>query len=199
MSELLEKSLRALIADVLAHREASTVDDLTRIFPAVERADLERLYMALTLPADEALGAHGAAVARAAGATRVRHLGGRRFLILAPGDPIRFLADEGDGAVDTGDEAFAIDWWLDTIASRLPIQWEETDYAGPDGQHYAGVQIRWAELTRVLGHEPAGDPVEDAGLKIALQASGAPAWVIEADEGWTDEVGWGLIGPRLAQ
>jgi hypothetical protein len=197
MSDLMEQSLRGLVADVLDRGEATTVDDLARIFPAVERADLERMYEVLTLPI-EAMGSYCQDLARAAGATRVRHLGHRRYLILAPHGAIRFLADEGTGTSEAVDDvdAFERAWWLDQMASHLPAAWHTDDYQGPDGRH-AAIILRWADVEAILGHPHGGDADDDARLKAALLASGAPAWAADA-EGWLDEHGWGLIGPRLA-
>ena len=67
-----------------------------------------------------------------------------------------------------------------------------TTYMDLDGDHEA-VQIAWDDL----GDRDSSDPAENSVIVRELLASGAPAWVIDA-EGWTDEYGWGLIGPLSA-
>jgi len=74
------------------------------------------------------------------------------------------------------------------------MRYQVTEYSAADGRRYEAVQVEWAEVTRVLGDEHMGTPEEDDALVAALVSSGAPAWVQDAS-GWTDEVGWGLIGP----
>jgi hypothetical protein len=65
-----------------------------------------------------------------------------------------------------------------------------------NAREYLAVQIPWAEAERTLGHPHDGTAEDDAALVGALLDAGAPAWVGSA-EGWTDQRGWGLIGPAL--
>jgi hypothetical protein len=58
------------------------------------------------------------------------------------------------------------------------------------------IQIPWADVENILGHPHEGSSEDDEALVAYLLAHGAPDWVREA-EGWVDEHGWGLIGPRL--
>lgn len=48
----------------------------------------------------------------------------------------------------------------------------------------------------VLGRYYAEDEEDDQTLLDHLLSLGAPKWVQEA-EGWTDDHGWGLIGPVI--
>jgi len=76
------------------------------------------------------------------------------------------------------------------------MEYTMTTYAPARGPEYLAIQVPWEEVARVLGHEPEGTAEEGAALVAALLAAGAPAWV-EGAEGWTDQRGWGLIGPAL--
>lgn len=64
------------------------------------------------------------------------------------------------------------------------------------GKDYEALQISWEDSAAVLGH--VVDGVEDEAALIAyLAENGAPHWITTAAEGWTDELGWGLIGPEI--
>ncbi len=77
-----------------------------------------------------------------------------------------------------------------------PIRWERvavTAHAETTTERH-GVRVAWTEVARVLGHDHQGMPLDDEALVRALLVAGAPAWVRGA-KGWTDERGWGLVGP----
>lgn len=78
----------------------------------------------------------------------------------------------------------------------MDVEYAATEYSTASGERYEAVQVEWAEVTRILGREHEGTQEEDAALVAALRADGAPAWVQTA-AGWTDEIGWGLIGPAV--
>jgi hypothetical protein len=71
-----------------------------------------------------------------------------------------------------------------------------TTYSNGHGQYYAAVYLPWAQVEAILGHPHRGEPEDEERLVQWLRDQGAPAWVQDA-EGWIDESGWGLIGPRL--
>ena len=75
----------------------------------------------------------------------------------------------------------------------------ETTYTRAGVTHEA-VFLQWDEVDEILeldeGEEMQGTPEEDNKLVQYLADHGAPEWVDTA-EGWTDEHGWGLIGPML--
>ena len=52
-------------------------------------------------------------------------------------------------------------------------------------------------MAEILGRDHNGSAEDDRRLVEALREMGAPAWIDDAD-GWADEHGWGLIGPRLS-
>src|SRR5690606_22029738 len=66
---------------------------------------------------------------------------------------------------------------------------------GTGGPAHDAIHIPWPVLERVLGTPYAGGPAQEAAITAALLVAGAPAWVKDANEGWTDEEGYGLIGP----
>lgn len=74
------------------------------------------------------------------------------------------------------------------------IDLDATTYTDLDGTEHHAVQITWQQVREILGHEHTGTAEDDRRLIQALRDAGAPAWVAEAD-GWTDDRGWGLIGP----
>jgi len=76
------------------------------------------------------------------------------------------------------------------------MEYSLTTYSDGHGHHYAAVYLSWEEVRAILGRPHRGEPEDDAQIVAWLQDQGAPAWVQDA-EGWIDEHGWGLIGPRL--
>ena len=76
-----------------------------------------------------------------------------------------------------------------------------TTYAGPGRPGtFEAVQIPWPEVEAFLGRPfgPDGILADEAILVAALLDAGAPGWVRDA-EGWTDEAGWGLVGPEIVE
>ena len=64
-----------------------------------------------------------------------------------------------------------------------------------DGHYtHEAIYLYWHQVESILGHEHEGEPGDDDRLVVYLLANGAPSWAASA-EGWTDEHGWGLIGP----
>lgn len=71
-----------------------------------------------------------------------------------------------------------------------------TTYTNPRGDEYEAIQLPWATVNAILGHKSRGSHEEDAILVEALLEAGAPAWVEDPHDGWVDEHGWGLMGPK---
>lgn len=75
--------------------------------------------------------------------------------------------------------------------------YEETTYLR-NGVTHEAVYIRWEDVDEILeleeGEEMQGTAEEDMKLVQYLADHGVPEW-IDTAEGWTDEKGWGLIGP----
>lgn len=72
----------------------------------------------------------------------------------------------------------------------------DTTYTNLKGEEFEAVQIPWDLVEEILGHTHEGTPENDQALVRCLIAQpDCPAWVDDA-EGWVDENGWGLIGPR---
>jgi len=63
------------------------------------------------------------------------------------------------------------------------------------GGWHRAVQIPWEKVYRILGRDHNGTPGDNGTLIAHLRSADAPTW-IESAEGWTDEYGWGLIGPE---
>lgn len=82
----------------------------------------------------------------------------------------------------------------------MPVQIAAHDYLTTYSDifttEHEALQLPWSLVDELLGHEHEGRPEDDERLVEILLASGAPAWVKEAD-GWIDEYGWGLIGPEI--
>ena len=72
-----------------------------------------------------------------------------------------------------------------------------TTYTDKRGAEYQALQLTWAQVAEILGRDHNGSAEDDRRLVEALREMGAPAW-IDGAEGWTDEHGWGLIGPQLS-
>jgi len=70
-----------------------------------------------------------------------------------------------------------------------------TTYILIDGTEHEAIQLTWRQVTEILGHEHDGSAEDDRRLIEALREMGAPEWIEDAD-GWINEHGWGLIGPR---
>jgi hypothetical protein len=62
------------------------------------------------------------------------------------------------------------------------------------GMDYQAIQLSWDQVTNILGRAHNGSSTDDQTLVQYLLGNDAPDWVATA-EGWTDEDGWGLIGP----
>ena len=70
-------------------------------------------------------------------------------------------------------------------------------YEDACGNKYLAIYLAWDEVEAVLGGKKhTGDSEDDKRLISYLRSVGAPEWVNDA-KGWTDEKGWGLIGPML--
>ena len=72
-----------------------------------------------------------------------------------------------------------------------------TTFTDGQGQEYHAIQLTWQQVTEILGRDHDGSAEDDARLIEALRSIGAPEWIEDA-EGWTDEEGWGLIGPQIS-
>src|SRR5690606_29294912 len=72
-----------------------------------------------------------------------------------------------------------------------------TTYSDHQGTAREAIHLPWSVVRSILGREHRGTAEDDALLVGYLLQSGAPEWVRTA-EGWTDEHGWGLIGPEVA-
>ena len=70
-----------------------------------------------------------------------------------------------------------------------------TTYSDRRGVLYTALHLPWQVVTEILGHDHTGTAEEDQLIVQVLLAAGAPDWTADA-EGWVDEYGWGLIGPR---
>lgn len=75
----------------------------------------------------------------------------------------------------------------------------ETTYNTRTCKAHKAVQLPWDLVEEILGHPHEGTPEDDHALVRYLVAQpDCPAWVEDA-EGWTDEIGWGLIGPEIEE
>jgi len=73
-----------------------------------------------------------------------------------------------------------------------------TTYSDGFCQDYEAYQIPWAVVETVLTRRHRGDSYDDETLVAWLRAIGAPKWVLDA-EGWLDEGGWGIYGPKIEE
>lgn len=73
-----------------------------------------------------------------------------------------------------------------------------TIYGDGWGREYHAIKLSWDQVRAILGCDHDGSAEDDARLIQALREMGAPEWIDEA-EGWNDEYGWGLIGPRIEE
>ena len=71
----------------------------------------------------------------------------------------------------------------------------DTTYTNMRGEEFEAIQIPWWEVEELLERTHEGHPDDDEELVRYLITNGYPEWVRDA-EGWTDENGWGLIGPK---
>lgn len=53
------------------------------------------------------------------------------------------------------------------------------------------LEVRWSEVTEILGHEHDGSAFDDKALIKALLAAGAPSWIKDAS-GYIDRNVWAL-------
>src|SRR5690606_25445511 len=77
----------------------------------------------------------------------------------------------------------------------IPVDEYRSVYTDVFGVQLEAIQLPWSVVRSILGREHRGTAEDDALLVDYLLQSGAPEWVRTA-EGWTDEHGWGLIGPE---
>lgn len=141
------------------------------------------------------------------------HILGRNMLALEHYDwderyPVLEL-QEGSGAdlvtgiIDATDPEDEGLWYDDEAEAYRPtrsdVVWEETGYRdAATGTDHVALMVDWHIANAFLGHQHDGSGDDDRVLVEALLAAGAPAWVADA-EGWTDEHGWGLIGPVIEE
>lgn len=72
-----------------------------------------------------------------------------------------------------------------------------TGYTDLQNKEHAALLLKWNEVTEILGHSHDGDPDDDQALIAHLSTLALPEWFTGEEEGWVDEIGWGLIGPCL--
>jgi len=79
------------------------------------------------------------------------------------------------------------------------MEYKETSYSYSSltGDLHQAIQVAWGDLEDA-GFQGDGSDGDDEGIIDALIEAGAPRWVRDA-EGWTDEFGWGLIGPAIEE
>lgn len=70
-------------------------------------------------------------------------------------------------------------------------------YSDGFGTEFEAIYLPWDFVIDILGSDHEGSGEEYERLIQTLREMGAPEWIDEA-EGWIDEYGWGLIGPRLS-
>jgi hypothetical protein len=92
-----------------------------------------------------------------------------------------------------GDDTWDPDQLPDDVSDWACRYWSAHEPETP----YAAYQIPWGAMAAILGHRFTGDADDKTTLIQWLRAHGAAPWVRHAREGWEDEHGWGLIGPRL--
>ena len=80
------------------------------------------------------------------------------------------------------------------VHAEVPyVVFSETTWRKDRTTHEA-VVVAWRDLDKCLGRKHEGGSADDNRIVASLLASGAPAWVADA-EGDTDESGWALLGP----
>jgi hypothetical protein len=80
------------------------------------------------------------------------------------------------------------------------LSYLRTIYEDRSREHEA-IFVLWDDFWEYLGEVgiayPFGGSFEqDRMITAALLEAGAPAWIRDAS-GWTDDSGWGLIGPEV--
>lgn len=83
------------------------------------------------------------------------------------------------------------------MMARIDLDEMRTTYQSDGGTEHEAIQLPWHVVRSILGRNHDGSAEDDARLIEALREIGAPEWIEDA-EGWTDEHGWGLIGPRAS-
>lgn len=87
-------------------------------------------------------------------------------------------------------------WHMAQPVTAAQVRDWMTTYTDRNGAEHVAIQVPWEDANRIVGHETDGSVEDSEAIDAALLAAGAPDWVRTA-EGWTDEEGWGLIGPAL--
>jgi hypothetical protein len=75
------------------------------------------------------------------------------------------------------------------------MSWNTT-YSDALGNEYHALQLPWEKVREILGHAHRGVAEDDLRLCDWLEGQGFGRW--HSTAGWTDEYGWGLIGPLRA-
>lgn len=73
---------------------------------------------------------------------------------------------------------------------------EYTTCTDTDLHDHAAVFLRWDQMAPVLGHPYGGTDDDIAAVTDRLEAMKPADWRTDVLEGWVDEHGIGLIGPR---
>lgn len=78
---------------------------------------------------------------------------------------------------------------------RMDVDSFKTTYSSNE-KLYKAIQVPWDLVERIIGRPHDVSEADDEALMSALLRSGdAPEWVRDSVCGWTDEHGWGIIGP----
>lgn len=117
-----------------------------------------------------------------------------------------FAKEQNECALDEGARVIGIEDHFRRLRDSLREDREDALAVGVDkykttcsdglGRAREAIQLPWATVNAILGHKSRGSHEEDETLVAALLEAGAPAWVEDPHDGWVDEHGWGLMGPK---
>lgn len=117
-----------------------------------------------------------------------------------------FAKEQDECALDEGARVIGIEDHFRRLRDRLREDREDALAMGIEqyittssdglGRAREAIQLPWATVNAILGHKSRGSHEEDETLVAALLEAGAPAWVEDPHDGWVDEHGWGLMGPK---
>ena len=98
-----------------------------------------------------------------------------------------------EGAGDDGQAGASIK----EVQAQIDLDEVRTAYSNGGTEHEA-IQIPWATVRAILGHDHTGDPDEDRQLVEALIAAGAPGGYVTRRAAGSMSTAGGLIGPEFA-
>lgn len=71
-----------------------------------------------------------------------------------------------------------------------------TTYTDSQGKEYEAVHVTWGMVEKILGRRPEGTDDDKQLITFLKSQKDTFPWISDDCEVWTDDLGWGIIGPK---